>query len=140
MNFLIKVKYANIINIMQNKEIIPELINNKLNSNNLIYKFEQLINDFDIRNNQILPSINSINYNDNTSKCQIYTNSIYSEIILSFNYFCSLIFSDFFLIFPEFRIWFPVDSARQIFPKIFFRLYMNYREKGDPYCSTPVIL
>ena len=54
LNFLIKVKYANIINIMQNKEIIPELINNKLNSNNLIYKFEQLINDFDIRNNQII--------------------------------------------------------------------------------------
>ena len=39
---------------------------------------------YDIRNNQILPSINSINYNEDTSKCKIYTNSIYSEIYYTY--------------------------------------------------------
>ena len=41
----VKVKYANIINILNNKMIIPEITNSKLNNNIFLYEFNKLIND-----------------------------------------------------------------------------------------------
>ena len=54
--FLVKVKYANLINIMAEKEIIPEIINNNLTNNNLFNCFENLINSEINQKNQILES------------------------------------------------------------------------------------
>ena len=41
---LVKVKYCSIINIFFKKEVIPELIFEKFSVNNLIYKFDDLMN------------------------------------------------------------------------------------------------
>jgi len=61
--FLIKVKYANIINIINNKEIIPELIQNECNSKEIFKSvvyflknpslMDKQINDFTITLNEI---------------------------------------------------------------------------------------
>ena len=44
-NFFVKVKYANIINIFENRIIIPELVNSNLNKNRFIMKLNILLND-----------------------------------------------------------------------------------------------
>ena len=43
---LVKVKFANIINIASNKEIIPELLQSKCNSKNIFNKVNDLLEDF----------------------------------------------------------------------------------------------
>ena len=53
-SFLIKIKFANIINIINNKMIIEEVVNRKLNKNNLLISFKKLINDQKFRDTQIL--------------------------------------------------------------------------------------
>lgn len=45
LNFLVKIKFANIINIMANQMIIPEIINNKLDQINFLNNFKILINN-----------------------------------------------------------------------------------------------
>tara|TARA_B100000900_G_C20595114_1_gene723091 strand:- start:86 stop:583 length:498 start_codon:yes stop_codon:yes gene_type:complete len=57
--------------------LTPDNSNEAIDEHGGSYSMEII---YDIRNNQILPSINSINYDENTSKSKIYTNSIYSEI------------------------------------------------------------
>ena len=42
---LVKVKYANIINILANKMIIPELVNSNLNKKNFLKDFDNLLNN-----------------------------------------------------------------------------------------------
>ena len=42
LKFFVKVKYANIINIMADKMIIPEITNSKLNNNNFLKAFKKL--------------------------------------------------------------------------------------------------
>ena len=49
-------------------------------------------------------------------------------------------FSDFFIIFPESGIRFPVDWATQNFRTIFFRIYRIIAQKGCPYWCTPVTM
>ena len=53
-SFLVNVKFANLINIIANKEIIPELVNHKLNSKKLINKFDHLIMNKTLMQNQII--------------------------------------------------------------------------------------
>tara|TARA_Y100001970_G_C14215261_1_gene849271 strand:- start:28 stop:1158 length:1131 start_codon:yes stop_codon:yes gene_type:complete len=52
-SFLVRIRYANILNILNKKMIITEVVNNKLNKKNLILAFDKLINDQFFRNNQI---------------------------------------------------------------------------------------
>jgi len=52
-SFLINIRFANILNILNNKMIITEVINNKLNKKNLLFAFNQLISDQSFRDNQI---------------------------------------------------------------------------------------
>ena len=52
-SFLIKIRFANIINIINNKMIIEEVVNRKLNKNNLLISFKKLINDQKFRDTQI---------------------------------------------------------------------------------------
>ena len=52
-SFFIKIRFANILNIFNNKMIITEVVNNNLNRNNLLKAFNQLIHDKSFREKQI---------------------------------------------------------------------------------------
>ncbi|MBD1147671.1 hypothetical protein IDH28_02430 [Pelagibacterales bacterium SAG-MED31] len=52
-SFLIKIRFANILNILNNKMIITEVVNNNLNKKKLLAAFNQLISDKSYRENQI---------------------------------------------------------------------------------------
>jgi len=52
-SFLIKIRFANILNILNNKMIIKEVVNQNLTSNNLLLAFDTLLNDKSFRDNQI---------------------------------------------------------------------------------------
>jgi len=52
-SFLVNIRFANILNILNNKMIITEIVNNKLNKKNLLFAFNQLIFDQSFRDNQI---------------------------------------------------------------------------------------
>ena len=52
--FLVKVKFANIINIAANKEIIPELLQSKCNSKNIFNTVNALLNDKNSLNEQVM--------------------------------------------------------------------------------------
>ena len=58
---LVKVKFANIINIAANKEIIPELLQSNCNPLNIFKKVESLLDDENLRNDQIFKSYKIIN-------------------------------------------------------------------------------
>ena len=67
-SFLIKIRFANILNIFNNKMIITEVVNNNLNRKNLLKAFNQLIRDKSFREKQISDvkkSIVEINNNSN---------------------------------------------------------------------------
>ena len=52
-SFLINIRYANILNILNNKMIIKEVVNQDLNKKNLLTAFDTLLNDKKFRDNQI---------------------------------------------------------------------------------------
>ena len=58
---LVKVKFANIINIAANEEVIPELLQSKCNSENIYNAVDELLNDQQALNNQITKSQKIIN-------------------------------------------------------------------------------
>ena len=58
---LAKVKFANIINITANEEIIPELLQSKCNSKNIFENVERLLNNKKILKDQIDKSQRVIN-------------------------------------------------------------------------------
>ena len=59
---LVKVKFANIINIASNKEIIPELLQSKCNSKNIFNKVNDLLENKNSLNDQIMKTQEIINY------------------------------------------------------------------------------
>jgi len=66
--FLVKVKYANIINIAANKEIIPELLQSKCNSKNIFNTVDNFLNNKEAQNDQVLMTQNIIkNFRTNKS-------------------------------------------------------------------------
>jgi lipid-A-disaccharide synthase len=58
---LVKVKFANIINIAANKEIIPELLQSNCNSKNIFKKVDELLKNKEALENQIIRSQKIIN-------------------------------------------------------------------------------
>ena len=52
-SFLTNIRFANILNILNNKMIILEVVNNKLNKKNLLFAFNKLISDQSFRDDQI---------------------------------------------------------------------------------------
>ena len=50
---LVKVKYANIINIAAGKEIIPELLQEKCNSKDIFYKVDEFLSNPELSKKQI---------------------------------------------------------------------------------------
>ena len=73
--FLVKVKYANIINISANKEIIPELLQSKCNSKNIFHTVDSLLNNKDALNDQGLRT-QSIIENFKTNKSSELASSV----------------------------------------------------------------
>jgi len=66
--FLVKVKYANIINIAANKEIIPELLQSKCNSKNIYQVVDNFLNNKSALKDQVLSTQNIIeNFRTNKS-------------------------------------------------------------------------
>ena len=53
-SFLVKVRFANILNILSKKMIIKEVVNKNLNKKNLLEAFDILLNDKKFRDKQIL--------------------------------------------------------------------------------------
>ena len=58
---LINVKFANIVNIISNNEVIPELLQSKCNPQNIFHTVDVLLNDKKALSTQILRSTNIIN-------------------------------------------------------------------------------
>ena len=50
----IKTKFGNILNIIANREVIPELIQNDCNVNNIYKKAKEFINNENLRNSQVI--------------------------------------------------------------------------------------
>ena len=75
---LVKVKFANIINIVANKEIIPELLQSNCNSKNIFKKVDELLKDKVALENQITRSQEIIN-NFKTQK----SSEIASSVLLN---------------------------------------------------------
>ena len=59
--FLVKIKYANIINIINNKEIIPELIQNECNSKEIFKSVVYFLKNPDLMDKQINDFTNTLN-------------------------------------------------------------------------------
>ena len=59
-NFLIKIKYANIINIINNKEIIPELIQDECNAKEIYNSVVYLLKHPDLMDQQIKECQNTL--------------------------------------------------------------------------------
>ncbi|MDB2550399.1 lipid-A-disaccharide synthase [Rickettsiales bacterium] len=57
---MIKIKFANLINIIANKEIIPELLQNKCKAYNLAQEAIKLLNNNDLSQKQIIESEKSL--------------------------------------------------------------------------------
>ena len=53
LSFIVNVRKACLLNIISNKEIIPELVNSNLTKSNLLNSFEKLLNDKSFRSDQI---------------------------------------------------------------------------------------
>ena len=76
---LVKVKYANIINIAANEEIIPELLQSKCNSRNIYSTVDKLLNDKQALENQVT-KFQSIISNFKTEK----SSEIASSVLLHY--------------------------------------------------------
>jgi len=61
LKMLVKVKFANIVNICANQEIIPELLQSRCNAKDIFNTVDKLLNNQEALNKQILMSQNIIN-------------------------------------------------------------------------------
>ena len=53
MKFLVRVRFANIINIINDKEVIPELLQNECNSKEIFTSVKYLLNHPDLMKSQL---------------------------------------------------------------------------------------
>ena len=58
---LVKIRFANIINIVANDEILPELLQSKCNSKNIFNTVDKLLNNKEALEKQIFSSQNVVN-------------------------------------------------------------------------------
>ena len=84
-SLFVKVKYANLINIVSNKMIIDELVNFKLNKKDLLIKFKNLLNKKELRDYQLLQIDKNLSYFENNidpyKKCEERIDEIISKAI-----------------------------------------------------------
>jgi len=61
LKIFVKVRYANIVNLIANKMIIPELTNSNLTKKKFIKYFVKLVTDFDSNEKQIISIVSFLN-------------------------------------------------------------------------------
>ena len=76
LKLFVKVKYASLINIVYNKEIIPEFLFSKFNAQNIICAMKDFIKNKDLRSNQI-------SYFNNFQKKMLFKNKNPSALIIN---------------------------------------------------------
>ena len=76
LKLFVKVKYASLINIIYKKEIIPEFLFNKFNTQNIISSMEDFIKKKDLRSNQI-------KYFEDFHKRMLFNNKNPSSLIIN---------------------------------------------------------
>jgi lipid-A-disaccharide synthase len=81
--FLIKIKYANIINIINNKEIIPELIQNECNPKEIYNSVVYFLKNPDLMLQQILECQKTLNNIKSKSSSTDEASSILSKYLIS---------------------------------------------------------
>ena len=73
-SFFIKIRFANLLNILNNKMIIKEVVNKELNNKNLLKSFDLLLNNKNFRDKQILDVKKSLfeieNFNNPYDVCE----------------------------------------------------------------------
>ena len=84
-SFLIKIKFANILNILNNKMIIKEVVNNKLNKKNLLKAFDSLLNNKNFRDKQIFDIKKSLFQIHNSDNPYLICEKRINEIISTTN-------------------------------------------------------
>ena len=84
-SLFVKVKYANLINIVSDKMIIDELVNFKLNKKDLLIKFKNLLHKKELRDYQLLQIDKNLSYFENSidpyKKCEERIEEIISKAI-----------------------------------------------------------
>ena len=84
-SLFVKVKYANLLNIVSDKMIIDELVNFKLNKKDLLIKFINLLHTKELRDYQILQIDKNLSYFENSidpyKKCEERIDEIISKAI-----------------------------------------------------------
>ena len=78
--FLAKVKFANIINIAANKEIIPELLQSKCNSQNIFSTVDTLLSDKNALNKQIISSQEILNKFRTSKSSEIASSVLFNSL------------------------------------------------------------
>jgi len=81
--FLIKVKYANIINIINNKEIIPELIQNECNSKEIFKSVVYFLKNPSLMDKQINDFTNTLNEIRSKTSSADEASSVLSSYLIS---------------------------------------------------------
>ena len=77
---LAKVKFANIINIAANKEIIPELLQSKCNSQNIFSTVDTLLSDKNALNKQIINSQEILNKFRTSKSSEIASSVLFNSL------------------------------------------------------------
>jgi len=83
MKFLVKVKFANIINIINNKEIIPELLQGECNANEIYNSVVYLLNNPDVMQKQIEVCKKTINEIKSKTSSSSEASSILAKYLVS---------------------------------------------------------
>ena len=78
--FLAKVKFANIINIAANKEVIPELLQSKCNSQNIFSTVDTLLSDKNALNKQIISSQEILNKFRTSKSSEIASSVLFNSL------------------------------------------------------------
>ena len=89
--YLVKVKYANIINIINKKEIIPELIQNECNSNEIFKSVVYLLKNPSLMDKQVNDFTKTLNdIRSKTSSAEEASSVLYKYLTGSFIYLTTL--------------------------------------------------
>ena len=81
--FLVKIKYANIINIINNKEVIPELIQNECNSNEIFKSVVYFLKNPDFMDKQINDFTNTLDEIRSKTSSADEASSVLSSYLIS---------------------------------------------------------
>ena len=80
---LVKIKYANIINIINNREVIPELIQNECNSKEIFNSVVYFLKNPSLMDKQIIDFTNTLNEIRSKTSSAEEASSVLSSYLIS---------------------------------------------------------